>query len=132
MTGLTTTHWITIGLAVWTSVLSVASLVIGGLARRFLRQVDGHGTAIAELREQLGSKVSRSAHDVANAEMTNVMERMRSEANAREQRILEAIDKARAENSRENRVTRRELSGMHARIDRIRDQQQAQAPAPRR
>lgn len=126
MTGLTTTHWITIGLCIWTSVLSVASLVIGGLTRRFLRQVDGHGTSIAQLREQLGSKVSREAHDVANAEMTAVMERMRSEANAREERILEAIDKSREENSRENRQTRRELSGMHARIDRIRDQNSAQ------
>lgn len=115
--GLTTRDWVTIGLALWTVVLAVISFA----ARRFLRQVDQHGTDIASLRDQLGSKVSRDTHDVANAEIAALVERMRNEANARETRILSAIERARDENSRENRDIRREVSVMHQRIDRIRD-----------
>lgn len=129
MGGFTARDWVTIGLAVFSAGLTVWLSVGSLMLRRFLKTHDQHGIDIGILKEaKTHASTKLEAHDVANAEMVALVERVRAEANLREGRILDAIDKARTQNTVENTQIRGELSGMTARIDRIKDQSGGQRP----
>lgn len=115
---LTAGHWLTIALFVAGSLLAVASFLL----RRFIKAVDGHGESIAKLQADQAKFVQREVHDVANAQIAAIIERMRIEGHAREERILEAIERSREQNAVDTRALRGELSGVHQRIDRLREQ----------
>lgn len=111
------TLWVTIGVAI-----SGAASTWGAFwLLRLLRSVDRHGEAIGNIRTELALYVKREAHDVANAELAAQMERMRLEAQAREGRIVGAIESATKSSTEEIRFLRGEFGQMHQRIDRIRD-----------
>lgn len=119
---LATRDWLTVGswlLATLTPLVGSVALI---LLRRWLKSYDDLGGEVKKLWESMSDRVKREQHDVANAEMVAQMERMRIEAQAREGRILEAIEKGRAESRSDISNLRGELAGVHARIDRIRDQ----------
>lgn len=116
--GLTARDWLTLSIFGLGLIVTVASFML----RRLLVSIDKHGTDIGVIRESLGQYVKRDTHDVASAETVALIERLRLEANQREERILRAIDTAGDRNTAENLATRSELGIVHGRIDRIRDQ----------
>lgn len=115
---MTVRDWLTIGVCVAT----LANVWVLFLLRRLLKTVDTHGDDIAKLNQRLPLYVLRDSHDVANAELAAQMDRMRREAQEREARILDAIERASVSQTQETRILRGELSSVHQRIDRLRDQ----------
>lgn len=139
---MTATHWLSIGLFV----LGLLCSAIGTALKRAIARQDRHQEAIygeKGLFRQLADYVKREVHDVANAELAAAMDRMRSDGNvreqnilnaieareqrflqlidSREQRILDAIEKSIGRLIEDHRTTRIDISKLHERLDRIRD-----------
>jgi hypothetical protein len=120
--GLTSREWLTVALFVLSLVITVAGALLG----RFLKRVDRHHEALygeQGLFARISLYVKREDHDVANAELAALMEKIRQEANHREGRILDAIARQAEDRKNEERQIRGDLGKLHDRIDRLRDTQ---------
>lgn len=127
----------------FTSWLVPVLLFVGGIAwaitwfliRRFIRAVDAltdhvHGPdgVIAKLRADLGHTQGQLANlqpryeaDVQQAELKDLLEAMRREAMAREDRVLAAVRDTTASMHTDVRAVREEIGKVHARVDRLVD-----------
>lgn len=114
-------------------------LFLGGCAwavtwtmiRRFIRSVDDltehiHGpdgvvaklrAEVVQVRTDMGGKLPRSEVDHVQAELRELLEAMRREALAREDRVLAAVRDAAVATQSEFRAVREEVGKVHARVD---------------
>ncbi|TXH43826.1 MAG: hypothetical protein E6Q97_33605 [Desulfurellales bacterium] len=118
-------------------------LFLGGIAwaitwamiRRFIKSVDDltghiHGpdgvvaklrAEVVQVRAELSDKLPRSEVDHVQQELRELLEAMRREALAREDRVLAAVRDAAVATQGEFRAVREEVGKVHARVDRLID-----------